>query len=407
MINWDTDSTEDILRKSKAADNQPGVKAQLRLPDGTYVTRLLFGVYREAISSSTSVPPHLSDSVSVGQVFGRRNEAICVRTRDGAIWISQLRTPKKKGESVVSIKLPSIVQLEPDFSHLDLPEFAQDSILPSPNLSTFQEISFERFGSDCGILHFEFYNGAMSTAQCDRLHQALLALKKDTELKVLVLAGGHSSWSNGIHLNVIENSSNPKEEAWANIKAINQVVKDILQLQNMVTISAIQGNAGAGGVYLALAADWVFAKSQVVLNPHYKNMGLYGSELHTFTTPRRVGKAMLEYLKSSAEPLITSEAVSMGLIDDLPQQLAKHSLEYSSTTSPSSFLDNVKAFASKYRANEAKLAVDLARKREEFAESTKYKSIDEYEAQELAEMHDDMFGDRNGFENKRKSFLRK
>ena len=50
----------------------------------------------------------------------------------------------------------------------------------------------------------------------------------------------------------------------------------------------MQGNAGAGGVFLALAADQVWARHGVVLNPHYKNMGnLYGSEYWTYLLPRR------------------------------------------------------------------------------------------------------------------------
>ena len=68
-------------------------------------------------------------------------------------------------------------------------------------------------------------------------------------------------------------------------------------MKNKVVISAMQANAGAGGVYLALAADYIFARDGVVLNPHYKNMGLYGSELHTFTADRTFGWPILEKLK--------------------------------------------------------------------------------------------------------------
>mgnify|MGYP000332736098 CR=1 FL=1 len=50
-----------------------------------------------------------------------------------------------------------------------------------------------------------------------------------------------------------------------------------------------RGNAGAGGCFLARAADCVWVRNGVMLNPHYKNMGnLYGSEYWTYTLPRRV-----------------------------------------------------------------------------------------------------------------------
>jgi putative two-component system hydrogenase maturation factor HypX/HoxX len=59
----------------------------------------------------------------------------------------------------------------------------------------------------------------------------------------------------------------------------------------------MQTNAGAGGVYLALATDYCFAKEGIVLNPHYKNMGLFGSELHSATAAYKFGKSILNHLK--------------------------------------------------------------------------------------------------------------
>ena len=57
-------------------------------------------------------------------------------------------------------------------------------------------------------------------------------------------------------------------------------------------VAALEGNAGAGGVLLALAADLVWTRPGVVLNPHYQGMGgLYGSEYWTYLLPRRVGGA--------------------------------------------------------------------------------------------------------------------
>ena len=52
-------------------------------------------------------------------------------------------------------------------------------------------------------------------------------------------------------------------------------------------MAALGGNAGAGGCFLARAADLVWVRDGVMLNPHYKNMGnLYGSEYWTYLLPR-------------------------------------------------------------------------------------------------------------------------
>jgi putative two-component system hydrogenase maturation factor HypX/HoxX len=101
--------------------------------------------------------------------------------------------------------------------------------------------------------------------------------------------GGQDFWSNGIHLNVIEAAQDRAEESWRNINAIDDLVYAILTTNTHLVIAAMQGNAAAGGVMLALVADKVYARKGVVLNPHYKRMG-YGSEYWTYSLPKRVGQ---------------------------------------------------------------------------------------------------------------------
>ena len=152
---------------------------------------------------------------------------------------------------------------------------------------TYREIVY-RERQDVGFLSFDFYNGAMSTEQCHRLRKAYRhACAQDT--KVIVLVGGRSFFSNGIHLNVIEAACDPAAESWANIHAINDLVRDIIETPSHLVIAALRGNAGAGGAMMALASDHIFAREGVVLNPHYRGMGgLFGSQYWTtaYTLPR-------------------------------------------------------------------------------------------------------------------------
>ena len=67
---------------------------------------------------------------------------------------------------------------------------------------------------------------------------------------------------------------------------------------------------------LALAADLVWTRPGVVLNPHYQGMGgLYGSEYWTYLLPRRVGGAWAEALTEGLLAVGTPEAQAMGLLD--------------------------------------------------------------------------------------------
>ena len=51
--------------------------------------------------------------------------------------------------------------------------------------------------------------------------------------------------------------------------AIDDLIFEILNTMSHLVIAGLRGNAGAGGAMLALAADHVYARSGVVLNPHY------------------------------------------------------------------------------------------------------------------------------------------
>jgi putative two-component system hydrogenase maturation factor HypX/HoxX len=181
------------------------------------------------------------------------------------------------------------------------------------SLRTFREIWYEE-ANDVGYLHFDFHNGAMSTAQCRRLLEAYARVAM-RPVKVIVLMGGTDFWSNGIHLNMIEAAANPAEESWHNINAIDDLVLEIINTPSKLTVSALWGSAGAGGAIMPLAADQVWARAGCVLNPHYKTMGLYGSEYWTYLLPKRVGPGMALELTESTLPVGTRKAKRIGLID--------------------------------------------------------------------------------------------
>ncbi len=181
---------------------------------------------------------------------------------------------------------------------------------------TYREISYHEHAG-VGYLRFAFYNGAMSTDQCARLREAFAYARAQRHTKVIVLLGGDDYFSNGIHLNVIEAAEHPAEESWRNLEAIDDLVKDIVETDSHLVVSALAGDAAAGGVPLALAGDYVLAREDTVLNPYYQHMGgLYGSEYWTYLLPRRVGEATTERLtRAPFRAIGAREAVRIGLLD--------------------------------------------------------------------------------------------
>ncbi len=287
-FNWQEPATA-ILKKIRAADSSPGVLVQLFNQD-----YYAYGAHKEEKLKGRP-----------GQVMAQRQQAICVATGDAALWLTHLKPATEGG-----IKLPATLALGD--AATPLPEKGL-SPFANPGYATWQEIRFAQEGA-IGYLHFNFYNGAMSTRQCQRLRETFAEAKK--RVKLIVLMGGHDLWSNGIHLNVIEAARDPAATSWENINALNDLILEIIEATGHYIISALHGNAGAGGVALALAADKVLAREGIVLNPHTKNMGLYGSEYWTYLLPKRIGIDKATKFTEECLPWGVAVAKEIGLIDD-------------------------------------------------------------------------------------------
>ncbi|MFC8074493.1 hydrogenase maturation protein [Streptomyces sp. NPDC057307] len=292
-VDWASDPTETVLRKLRGADSQPGVLDEL-LEEEWY----LHGGHAEDTLRGRP-----------GELVATRSGAVCRATVDGAVWIPELR-PRRKAGGPPTYKLPAVLALGDRMPAL--PEIAAPWELPEGR-RTWSDIRYREAGP-VGFLSFAFAGGAMSTEQCRRLLTAYrFACARPTT--VLVLGGGRDFFSNGIHLNVIEAAADPARESWENINAMDDLVEAMLTTTDRLLVSALGGNAAAGGAMLALAADEVWCRSGAVLNSHYRLMGLYGSEYWTYTLPRRVGHEEAERLTRRALPVTASRAYGIGLVD--------------------------------------------------------------------------------------------
>lgn len=369
MIEWSSPSIE-IIKNINAADSNPGVLENNIFPFPCF----MFGVHRE---DQLNGKP--------GQLLAQRDKAICIATGDGAVWISHL-----KRHSVGSFKLPAMDVLEDHIPALPISD--RDVFNDNLSTNTFREIWY-REKENVGYLHFDFYNGAMNTEQCQRLKKAFCKTKtRDT--KIIVLMGGHDIWSNGIHLNVIEHADNPAEESWNNIVAMDDFVYEVMTTDSHYIISAIHGNAGAGGAIMALAADEVLARTGVVFNPHYRKMGLFGSEYWTYFLPKRVGHKVAIQLISECLPVSTEKALEIGLIDGAYGQN----------------VNEFRVFLEK-RIAKAKATVDFDRffdeKRKKLVKKGLNMNLDDYRIKELREMWIDFFTNDNQYHLLRHFFVHK
>jgi putative two-component system protein, hydrogenase maturation factor HypX/HoxX len=359
-IDWQRDDSETVLRKIRSADGSPGiVDSMFGEPVRLYDAHPAYGLCGEP-----------------GSIVAQSDGALARATVDGAVWIGHAR--KIAG---AALKLPA-AEVFAD----------QANSLPLADRNGYQPIRYEERGA-VGYLHFEFYNGAMSARQCEALRAAHRdALRRPT--RVLTLMGGTDYWSNGIHLGQIEAAASPADESWRNINAIDDLVRDIIETTDRVVVAVLRMNAGAGGVFLALAADEVWACDNVVLNPHYKDMGnLYGSEYWTYVLPRRAGRERALQVTQARLPMGVVEARGLGLAD----QIIPRSGE---------LIASVAAMAERI-ADDAAFDARIEAKKRDRARDEAKKPLETYRAEELARMYFNFYGFDPSYHVARYNFIHK
>ncbi len=352
-IDWTLDDTATVLAKIRSADGAPG-----RIDT-------LFG---EQVRVYNAKPyPALG---APGALLGMAAQGLVRATHDGAIWIGHARRGKNP------IKRP-LAQLFPECLSLSLLD-----------ASPVDPIHYEEHGP-VGMLHFDVYNGALDTESCIRLREAwLMACQRPT--RILILMGGHDFFCNGLDLNAIEAAESPADTSWANINAMDDLCETLMQTTDRLTLAALHGNAGAGGTFLALACDAIWARKGVILNPHYKNMGnLYGSEFWTYRLPRRMGNTRL---LDRRLPLGSTEALRLGFID---REL-----------SPADFDAQIIAQACHW-ADSPGFATQLSQKQLQRATDEADKPLASYRTEELKQMQRNFYGFDASYHVARAHFVNK
>jgi putative two-component system protein, hydrogenase maturation factor HypX/HoxX len=371
-IDWLSEPTETVLARLRAADSSPGVLDVIG--DRDYY---LYG-------------GHPEDELRgrLGTILAHRDGAICRATVDGAVWIPQLRRRPVPG-GPGTFKLPATLALGRELD--GVPEVPAPLALP-PGPRTYRQISYREY---CGVgyLEFSFPGGAMSTGQCQNL-LAAYRYAQSRPVKVIVLGPPRDFFANGIHLNVIQAAADPAAESWRNINAIDDLVHAILTNTGQLTVAALAGNAAAGGLMLALAADQVWCRSGAVLNPHYRLMGLHGSEYWTYTLPRRVGAGEAARLTQACLPVTPAAALRLGLVDHVI------------TDTAAGFRGQVAALA-EYLVRDPAYPALLAVKERQLAAAEQHQPLAAYRAAELAIMSRNFSDPHEPYPHLRRAFVYK
>ena len=154
---------------------------------------------------------------------------------------------------------------------------------------------------------------ALSTQTLDELRRAVLELKHDAGIRVVIITGaGEKSFVAGADINelAVQRPVEGKEHALR-----GQHVFDLIENMGKPVIAAINGYALGGGCELAMACTLRLAADSARLGQPEINLGIIPGYGATQRLPRLVGKGVALDLLLTGRQITAQEALQIGLVN--------------------------------------------------------------------------------------------
>jgi 2-(1,2-epoxy-1,2-dihydrophenyl)acetyl-CoA isomerase len=157
---------------------------------------------------------------------------------------------------------------------------------------------------------------AMSNQGFDEFVQALLAMDRDDEVRVVIVTGAGRAFSAGLDLN----EARKNLEAGFSVVPVQGTIAWIAHIIRNMTkpvIAALNGLAVGGGFTIALACDIRIASEEAQLSAAFLRVGLVPEFGSTYNLPRLVGIAKACELVFTGKTLGAKEAREIGLVNEV------------------------------------------------------------------------------------------
>jgi enoyl-CoA hydratase len=154
---------------------------------------------------------------------------------------------------------------------------------------------------------------ALNTRTLDDLRRAILELKYDDSVRVVILTGaGEKSFVAGADINelAVQTPTGGREHALA-----GQHVFDLIENMGKPAIAAINGYALGGGCELAMACTLRLAADTAKLGQPEIGLGLIPGYAGTQRLPRLVGTGKAMEMILTGTPIGADEALRIGLVN--------------------------------------------------------------------------------------------
>ena len=188
------------------------------------------------------------------------------------------------------------------------------SLPRSSNLPTMSESILTSFSG--GVLTvslnrpdvYNSFNQEMGRA----FQSALDHAASDDRVRCVVITGNGRAFCAGQDLKEVTSEASPGFKVIVE-ETYNRSIRRICDMEKPV-IAAVNGVAAGAGANIALACDFVVAKSSAKFIQAFVNIGLIPDSGGTYWLPRLVGMARAKALTMLGMPLAAEEAQNMGLI---------------------------------------------------------------------------------------------
>jgi methylglutaconyl-CoA hydratase len=154
------------------------------------------------------------------------------------------------------------------------------------------------------------------------LTAACIALDKDKDVRVVVLAGRGKSFSAGADLNWMRRAANNGlDENLTDARALANMLRTLAEM-NKPTIARVQGAALGGGMGLASACDIAVASTKAVFATSEVKFGIIPSAISPYVL-RAIGARQATRYFQTAERIDAARAREIGLVHEVvePEQL--------------------------------------------------------------------------------------
>lgn len=154
---------------------------------------------------------------------------------------------------------------------------------------------------------------ALDPAMREEIAQVVATLRRDRDIRALVLTGANGHFCSGGDLRNIASVGLDNAGWRQRLQDLHEWLQDLLTLDRPV-IAAVDGAAYGAGFSLALVADFVLATSRARFAMSFMRVGLVPDCGAFYTLPRIVGVQRAKELMLSARELDAAEAKQLGLV---------------------------------------------------------------------------------------------